>query len=85
MQVTTKRAEGNWNEETPCYNSSVEKLEGCGREMVKNLMDVRACARERGHGYVPPEGINHVRTGTLLLPPLRCMSGILYNNCTPYV
>lgn len=62
-QVTTKRAEGNWNADTPCYNSEVDKLEGCGREMSKNLQDVRACAREKGHGFVPPEGINYVKTG----------------------
>lgn len=68
-QVTTKRAEGNWNADTPCYNSEVDKLEGCGREMSKNLQDVRACAREKGHGFVPPEGINYVKTGTAPPPP----------------
>lgn len=69
MQVTTKRAEVNWNADTPCYDSEVDKLEGCGREISKNLLDVRGCAREKGHGFVPPEGINKVKTGTHWFDP----------------
>ena len=69
MQVTTSRAFSAWNTQTPCWNTDVARLDGCGPQTRTNLQDVRKCAFEKGRGYEPPaEGINQVSTG--ILPPL---------------
>ena len=61
--MTTSRALSGWNAQTPCWDTDVSRLDGCGPQTRTNLQDVRKCAWKRG--YAPPaEGINQVSTGT---------------------
>ena len=64
LQVTTNRSQVDWNAETPCWDFPVNKLDKCGTEITKNLLNVRECAESKG--FVPPlnHRINVVRTGT---------------------